>query len=157
MGQAPAIIIIMIVIVIIIHIFLTYTKYGRYIYAVGGNKEAARLSGIPVNRYRIFAGMLSAVFIGLGGVLVASRNMSAQIQGAAGYAMPAISAVFIGRSVAGADKPNAFGTFIGASLVGILENGLIMMSVPYYSLNAVKGVVLAIALASTYYSSKSEG
>jgi len=156
MGQAPAIIIIMIVIVIVVHIFLNYTKYGRYIYAVGGNKEAARLSGIPVYRYRVYAGLLAAVFIGLGGVLVASRNMSAQIQGAAGYAMPAISAVFIGRSVAGAGKPNAFGTFIGASLVGILENGLIMMSVPYYSLNAVKGVVLAIALASTYYSSTSD-
>jgi simple sugar transport system permease protein len=156
MGQAPTIIIIMIVIVALIHVFLTYTKYGRYIYAVGGNKEAARLSGIPVYRYRIYAGLLAAVFVGLGGVLVASRNMSAQIQGAAGYAMPAISAVFIGRSVAGADKPNAFGTFIGASLVGILENGLIMMSVPYYSLNAVKGLVLALALASTYYSSKDE-
>lgn len=153
MGQAPAIIIIMIVVVILVHIFLTYTKYGRYIYAVGGNKEAARLSGIPVYRYRVYAGILAAIFIGLGGVLVASRNMSAQIQGAAGYAMPAISAVFIGRSVAGAGKPNAFGTFVGASLVGILENGLIMMSVPYYSLNAVKGVVLALALASTYYSS----
>ena len=153
MGQAPTIIIIMIVIVVIVHIFLTYTKYGRYIYAVGGNKEAARLSGIPIYRYRVYAGLLAAVFIGLGGILVASRNMSAQIQGAAGYAMPAISAVFIGRSVAGAGKPNAFGTFVGASLVGILENGLIMMSVPYYSLNAVKGVVLALALASTYYSS----
>ena len=66
--------------------------------------------------------------------------MSAQIQGAAGYSMPAISAVFIGRSVAGAEKPNAFGTFIGAALVGVLENGLVMMSVPYYSLNAVKGL-----------------
>ncbi len=156
MGQAPTIIIIMVVIVLIMHIFLSYTKYGRYIYAIGANKEAARLSGIPVNRYRVYAGMLSGIFIGLGGVLVASRNMSAQIQGAAGYGMPAISAVFIGRSVAGAEKPNAFGTFIGASLVGILENGLIMMSVPYYSLNAVKGVVLALALASTYYTSKSD-
>jgi simple sugar transport system permease protein len=68
--------------------------------------------------------------------------------------MPAISAVFIGRSIAGAEKPNAIGTFIGAVLVGILENGLIMMSVPYYSMSAVKGLVLAIALASAYYSSK---
>lgn len=156
LGQAPTIIIIMIVIVVAVHIFLTYTKYGRYIYATGGNKEAARLSGIPVDRYRVFAGLLATVFIALGGILVASRNMSAQIQGAAGYSMPAISAVFIGRSVAGAGKPNAFGTFVGAALVGILENGLIMMSVPYYSLNAVKGIVLALALASTYAGSKEE-
>lgn len=156
MGQAPSIIIIMVVIVVLVHIFLTYTKYGRYMYAVGGNKEAARLSGIPVKRYRLFAGALAAVFIAIGGILVASRNMSAQIQGAAGYSMPAISAVFIGRSVAGAEKPNAFGTFIGAALVGVLENGLVMMSVPYYSLNAVKGIVLAIALASAYYSQKND-
>jgi len=155
-GQAPIIIFIMVTAVVVTHIFLSYTKYGRYIYAVGGNKEAARLSGIPIDRYRVYAGILAAIFIGLGGILVASRNMSAQIQGAAGYSMPAISAVFIGRSVAGAGKPNAFGTFIGACLVGILENGLIMMSVPYYSLNAIKGVVLALALASTYYSSKSD-
>lgn len=153
-GMAPTIIIIMVVVVALVQVFLSYTKYGRYIYAVGSNKEAARLSGIPVNRYRVFAGILAATFVGLAGVLVASRNMSAQIQGAAGYSMPAISAVFIGRSVAGAGKPNAIGTFVGASLVGILENGLIMMSVPYYSLNAVKGVVLALALASTYYGNK---
>ncbi len=154
MGQAPSIIIIMIVVVLVAHIFLTYTKYGRFIYATGENKEAARLSGIPVKRYRLIAGIIATVFVSLGGILVASRNMSAQIQGAAGFSMPAISAVFIGRSIAGAEKPNALGTFIGAALVGILENGLIMMSVPYYSLDAVKGIVLAIALASAYYSSR---
>ncbi|MEA4812251.1 MAG: ABC transporter permease [Anaerolineaceae bacterium] len=154
MGQAPTIIIIMVVVVVLAHIFLTYTKYGRFIYATGENKEAARLSGIPVKRYRLIAGILATCFITLGGILVASRNMSAQIQGAAGFSMPAISAVFIGRSIAGAEKPNAIGTFIGAALVGILENGLIMMSVPYYSLDMVKGIVLAVALASAYSSMK---
>jgi simple sugar transport system permease protein len=154
MGQAPTIIIIMIVVVILAHIFLTYTKYGRFIYACGENNEAARLSGIPVKRYRLITGIIAAVFICLGGLLVASRNMSAQMGGAAGFSMPAISAVFIGRSIAGAEKPNAFGTFIGAALVGILENGLIMMAVPYYSMDGVKGIVLAIALATAYYTSK---
>ena len=154
MGQAPMIIIIMLAVVVVAHIFLTYTKYGRFIYATGENKEAARLSGIPVKRYRLLAGIISTVFIALGGLLVASRNMSAQIKGAAGFSMPAVSAVFIGRSIAGAEKPNAIGTFIGAALVGILENGLIMMSVPYYSMEGVKGLVLAIALASAYYTSR---
>ncbi|MDY6867602.1 MAG: ABC transporter permease [Chloroflexota bacterium] len=154
MGQAPAIIIIMLVVVVIAHIILTYTKFGRFIYATGENKVAAKLSGIPVKRYRLYGGIISVVFIGLAGLMVASRNMSAQMMGANGFSMPAISAVFIGRSVAGAEKPNAIGTFIGATLVGILENGLIMMSVPYYSMNGVKGLVLAIALASAYYSSK---
>ena len=155
-GQAPTIIIIMLACVAIVHIFLNYTKYGRYIYAVGGNKTATRLSGINVKKYRILAGVMAAVFIALAGILVASRNLSAQINGADGYQMPALSAVFIGRSVAGQGKPNAIGTLVGATLVGILENGLIMIGVPYYAMNAVKGAVLALALASAYYSSKED-
>ncbi|MBD5094295.1 MAG: ABC transporter permease [Subdoligranulum sp.] len=155
-GTSPTIIIIMLVCVVIVHLFLTYTKYGRYIYAVGGNKTAAKLSGIPVKKYRFIAGMIAALFIAFTGVLVASRNQSAQIQGAEGYQMYALAAVFIGRSVAGQEKPNAVGTLIGAILVGILDNGLIMVGVPYYSLNAVKGAVLAIALIAAYASTKED-
>ena len=150
-GQAPYIIIIMFVVVIVVHIFLNYTKHGRYLYVVGGNREAARLSGIPVDRYRALAYMLSAFFAALGGIMLASRIGSAQINAGAGYLMPAVAAAFIGLSFAGKGRPNAIGTFVGAVLVGVLENGLVMMSVPYYSLNIVKGSVLALALASTYY------
>lgn len=156
MGTSPTIIIIMLAAVAFVHVFLNYTKYGRYIYAVGGNKIAARLSGIPVRKYRIIAGLIAGTFIALAGILVAARNQSAQINGASSFSMPALSAVFIGRSVAGQGKPNAVGTLIGASLVGVLDNGLVMMSVPYYSLNAIKGLVLAIALASAYYSMKED-
>jgi simple sugar transport system permease protein len=150
-GQSPYIIIIMLVIVMLVHVFLTYTKHGRYLYIVGGNREAARLSGIPVNRYRTLAYFLSTLLAGLGGIMLAARIGSAQINSGAGYLMPAVAAAFIGFSVAGVKKPNAIGTLVGAILVGLLENGLIMMSVPYYSLNIIKGLVLAIALAITYY------
>jgi len=150
-GQSPYIIIIMLVIVLLVHVFLTYTKHGRYLYIVGGNREAARLSGIPVNRYRTLAYFLSALLAGLGGIMLAARIGSAQVNAGAGYLMPAVAAAFIGFSVAGIKKPNALGTLVGAILVGLLENGLIMMSVPYYSLNIIKGLVLAIALAITYY------
>lgn len=156
MGTSPTIIIIMLVAVAFVHVFLNYTKYGRYIYAVGGNKIAAKLSGIPVNKYRIIAGLMAGTFVALAGILVAARNQSAQINGASSFSMPALSAVFIGRSFAGQGKPNAVGTLIGAALVGVLDNGLVMMSVPYYSLNAIKGLVLAIALASAYYSTKED-
>ncbi len=150
-GQSPYIIIIMLVIVMLVHVFLSYTKHGRYLYIVGGNREAARLSGIPVNRYRTLAYFLSALLAGMGGIMLAARIGSAQINAGAGYLMPAVAAAFIGFSVAGVKKPNAIGTLVGAVLVGLLENGLIMMSVPYYSLNIIKGLVLAIALAITYY------
>ena len=153
-GQAPWIILIMLVIVLLVHIFLTYTKHGRYMYAVGGNLEAARLSGIPVEKYRALAYFLSTLFASMGGIMIAARVGSAQINAGAGYLMPAVAAAYIGFSFAGSGKANAIGTLVGALLVGILENGLVMMSVPYYSLDIVKGAVLAIALASTYFRKK---
>jgi simple sugar transport system permease protein len=150
-GETPWIIIIMVVVVLIVHFLLNHTKHGRYMYMIGGNQEAARLSGISVKKYRTLAYVLSTLFSALGGIVVASYVGSAQVNIGTGYLMPAVAAAFIGSSFAGIGKPNAIGTFFGAVLVGILENGLVMLSVPYYSLNAVKGLVLALALATTYY------
>ncbi|MBE3595759.1 MAG: ABC transporter permease [Hydrogenibacillus sp.] len=151
LGQVPAIILIMFAAVIVVHFLLQHTKYGRLMYATGGNMEAARLAGIPVNRYRTLAYVLSSFFAALGGILIAARIGSAQVNAGAGYLMPAVAAAFIGFSFAGQGKPNAIGTFAGAVLIGVLENGLVMMSVPYYSMNIVKGSILALALASTYW------
>ena len=150
-GQTPWIIIIMLVVVAVMHVFLSKTKYGRYMYAVGGNREAAELAGIPVGKYRVLAYVLSAFFSGIAGVMLCSRVGSFQINAGEAYLMPAIAAAFIGESVGGVGKANAIGTFVGAVLIGILENGLIMMSVPYYALNIVKGIVLAFALALTFF------
>lgn len=154
LGQVPWIIIIMVIVVIFVHVFLTYTKHGRYMYVIGGNQEAARLSGIPVNRYKVVAYLLSAFFAAVGGIVLASRVMTAEIGAGTPYLMDAVAAAFIGFSVLGAGKPNAFGTFIGAVLIGILSNGLVMMSVPYYAMDIVKGTVLAFALGLTYYKLK---
>jgi len=150
-GQVPYIILIMAAIVLFAHVFMTYTKHGRFMYIIGGNKEAARLSGIHVNKYKIAAYLLSALFAAIGGIVLASRVMTAEINAGAPYLMDGVAAAFIGFSVMGAGKPNAFGTFIGAVLIGILQNGLVMMSVPYYAMDIVKGSVLALALALTYY------
>lgn len=154
LGKVPWIIIIMLLIVVAVHIFLTYTKHGRYMYVIGGNEEAARLSGIAVNKYKIFAYLLSSLFAGIGGIILASRVMTAEINAGGSYLMDAVAAAFIGLSVLGAGKPNAFGTFVGAALMGILANGLVMMSVPYYAMDIVKGTVFALALAITYYKFK---
>ena len=149
-GRAPLIIIIMLVCVIIAYIFLEHTKHGRYMYAIGGNREAAKLSGIDVKAYRYLAGMITAVFITIGGILVASRGSSAQVGNSDGYFMQVLAAVFVGRTVGGAEKPNAIGTLVGAMLVSTLENGLTIMAVSYYILPAVKGAVLALALIAAY-------
>ena len=153
-GRAPWIIIIMLVCVGVAHVFLTYTKHGRFLYAMGGNREAAKLSGINVKKYRYLAGMITAVFIAIAGILVSSRGSSAQVMCCDNYLMPSLAAVFVGRTGGGAEKPNALGTLIGAALVSTLENGLTILAVPYYVLPAVKGAVLALALIAAYASKK---
>ena len=123
---------------------------------MGGNKEAAKLSGIDVKKYRYLAGMITAVFIAIGGILVASRGSSAQVMCCDNYLMPSLAAVFVGRTVGGAEKPNALGTMIGAMLVSTLENGLTICAVPFYVLPAVKGAVLALALIAAYASKRED-
>jgi len=155
-GRAPWIIIIMLFCVLAAYVFLEYTKHGRFIYAMGGNRQAAKLSGINVKGYRYLAGMITAVFIAVGGILVASRGSSAQVMGADNFLMQSLAAVFVGRSVGGAEKPNALGTLVGAMLVSTLENGLTIMAVSYYVLPAVKGAVLALALIAAYAGKKEQ-
>lgn len=150
LGKEPWCIIIMLFCVAFVFVFLNYTRYGRCLYAIGGNRSAAELSGIPVKKYRFLAGMISAVIIAIGAIVVCSRNSAAQISGCDNYLMPSLAAVFIGRSVGGAEKPNALGTMIGAALVAVLENGLTQIGVVYYVLPAVKGGVLALALIAAY-------
>jgi Ribose/xylose/arabinose/galactoside ABC-type transport systems, permease components len=151
LGRVPWIIVIMLIVVLAVHLFLNYTKYGRYMYMIGGNPEAAKLSGIPVNRYRLLAYVISALLAGLGGIVLGARVGNAEVNAGAPYLMEAVAAAFIGFSVLGSGKPNALGTFAGAVLIGVLSNGLIMLSVPYYAMDIVKGGVLAAALAITYF------
>ncbi|KKO54108.1 ABC transporter permease [Paenibacillus sp. DMB20] len=153
-GQVPWIIVFMLLVVAAVHLFLTYTKHGRYMYMIGGNREAAELSGIAVGRYRLAAYLISALFAAVGGIILGARVMNAEVNAGGPYLMDAVAAAFIGYSVFGAGKPNALGTFVGAVLIGILQNGLIMLSVPYYAMDIVKGSVLALALAVTYYKKK---
>lgn len=80
-GQAPWIILIMFACVLLAHVFLQHTKHGTFLYAIGSNKTAASLSGIPVGRYRFLAGMITAVFIAVGAMVVCPRNTAAQLCG----------------------------------------------------------------------------
>lgn len=155
-GRSPYIIIIMLACVLVAFLFLNYTKHGRFLYAMGGNKQAAKLSGINIKAYRYLAGMITAVFIAIGGIMVSSRGSSAQVMCCDNYLMQALAAVFVGRSVGGMEKPNALGTLVGSMLVSTLENGLTICAVPYYILPAVKGLVLALALIAAYAGKKEQ-
>jgi simple sugar transport system permease protein len=146
----PFPVILMLLAVIAVHLFLNYTRWGRQMYITGGNKEAARLSGIRVNRVRLLAYVLSGAFAGVAGILFTSRVGSGQIDAGAPLLMEAVAAVFVGFSVLGAGKPNVIGTFFGAVLIGVLLNGLTMLNMPYYAFDIVKGCVLILALAITF-------
>lgn len=155
LGQVPSIILIMGAAVLLVQGFLTFTRPGRSLHAVGGNLEAARLAGIPVNRYRTVAYLASALLSAVGGILLASRIGSSQVGAGGGYLMDAVAAAWIGLSFGGGGKPNALGTLVGAVIIGVLQNGLVMLSVPYYSMDILKGGVLAAALAVTYFRKRS--
>lgn len=150
LGQVPAIIIVMLVVALLVQLFFTFTRHGRALYVVGGNLEAARLSGIRTGLYRTMAYIFSAGLAALGGVLLAARVGSSQVNAGSAYLMDAVAAAFIGFSLAGSGKANAFGALTGAVLIGVLQNGLVMMSVPYYAMDIIKGAVLVLALAITY-------
>jgi simple sugar transport system permease protein len=150
LGQVPVIVLIMLAVTIVVQLYLSLTKHGRRMYAIGGNPEAARLAGIHTARYRILAYIFSSLLAGLGGILLASRIGSSQVNAGGGYLMDAVAAAYIGFSLAGSGKPNALGTLVGAVILGVLQNGLVMLSVPYYAMDIIKGLVLAAALAVTY-------
>ncbi|AJJ19319.1 ABC transporter permease [Yersinia intermedia] len=154
LGQVPVIVLIMLAVTIVVQLYLSLTKHGRRMYAIGGNPEAARLAGIRTVRYRVLAYVLSSLLAALGGILLASRIGSSQVSAGGGYLMDAVAAAYIGFSLAGSGKPNAFGTLIGAVILGVLQNGLVMLSVPYYAMDIIKGLVLAMALALTYIHQK---
>ncbi len=84
-GKVPWIIVIMLIVVLAVHLFLTYTKHGRYMYMIGGNPEAAKLSGIAVGKYRLAAYLISALFAGIGGIVLGARVMNAEVNAGAPY------------------------------------------------------------------------
>ena len=139
LGQVPVIVLIMLAVTIVVQLYLSLTKHGRRMYAIGGNPEAARLAGIRTVRYRVLAYVLSSLLAALGGILLASGIGSSQVNAGGGYLMDAVAAAYIGFSLAGSGKPNAFGTLIGAVILGVLQNGLVMLSVPYYAMDIIKG------------------
>lgn len=146
----PISVIVMLALALLITVFLTFTRFGRIMYAIGSNERAARLAGAPVEAYRIAAYMISGVFASVGGVLLAARVGRGDVSSGNSLLLDAVAAALIGFAVFGAGKPNAIGTAIGALFVGLLLNGLTMMNAPYYAQDFIKGAVLVAALMFTF-------
>ncbi|MFC4811649.1 ABC transporter permease [Paenibacillus sp. GCM10023250] len=146
----PFPVVLMIIAVVAAHLFFKYTRLGRQMIMMGGNEEAARLSGLRVKRVRTYAYVASGVLAAIGGILFAARVGNGQVDAGSPMLMEAVAAVFVGYSVFGAGRPNIIGTFFGAILIGVLVNGMTMLNVEYYTTDIIKGAVLVLALAVTF-------
>jgi simple sugar transport system permease protein len=146
----PVPVLITALIALAVWLFLERTRIGRLFYAIGGNEQAARLAGAPVQRFKLLAYVLSSLLASLGGLLLAARLGRGDVSSGNGLVLDALGAALIGFAVLGAKKPNAFGTLIGALLVASLLNGLTMLNAPYYAQDFVKGLVLVLALMFTF-------
>lgn len=133
----------------VLWLLLEHTQLGRHLYAIGGNMEASRLSGIAVKRYAPFALAVCAACAGLGGLMAAAVLGAGRPQGVGDtYLLNAFAAVFIGASSLRPGKFHILGTLIGVLLIGVINNGLSVMGVPTYWQYIVQGVLLVIALFS---------
>jgi ribose transport system permease protein len=121
---------------------LSKTVIGRYTFAIGSNEEAARLSGINTDAWKIAVYTMSGAFIGLGGVVMASRVASAQPSLGAGYEMDAIAAAVIGGASLSGGEGSILGTIIGAFIITVLTNGLRILSVPQEWQMVVTGLIV---------------
>lgn len=138
--------IIMIIIYVVAFILLKHTKFGRYVYAVGGNKEAARLAGIDTNRTIVLVYIISGMLASLCGLLLASRMNSGQPNAGLMYELDVIAAVVVGGTSLFGGRGSIVGTFIGAMLIGILRNGLNLLNVGSYVQMVVLGVVMLLTV-----------
>lgn len=146
LGPIPVPIIMMVIAGVVCWFILERTVLGRSMYAIGGNIEAARLSGLPVKRIQISVFALSGLFAGLAGMVMAGRLESAQPQAGAGYELDAIAAVVIGGASLAGGSGKATGTLVGAILLAVIRNGLNLLNVSSFWQQIVIGLVIAFAV-----------
>jgi len=130
----------------VLYVILKFTSFGRHVYALGGNEEATRLSGINTNRVKILVYSISGLMASLSGIILTSRLNSAQPTAGTSYELDAIAAVVLGGTSLSGGKGWIVGTLIGAMIIGILDNGLNLLNVSSFYQQVVKGGVILLAV-----------
>jgi len=128
------------------YFLLRYTALGRAIYAVGGNEEAARLSGIPIVGVKLFTYGYSGLAAALGGLVLTGRLNSAQPTAGSGFELDAIAAAVVGGASLSGGRGGVIGSFLGAAIIGVLNNGMNLLNVSAFYQQIVKGAVILGAL-----------
>ncbi|MGM0420494.1 MAG: ABC transporter permease [Bacillota bacterium] len=145
-GRIPVPVIIFLVIIAAGYFILTRTTFGRYVYAVGGNRQAARLAGINTDRIKIMVYVISGFLAALSGIILTSRLNSAQPTAGVGYELDVIAMVVLGGTSLVGGKGSVTGTLVGALIIGVLNNSLNLLGVASFYQEVAKGVVILIAV-----------
>ncbi len=143
----PVLTVILVIVAIFVHILMSYTDFGRAIYAIGGNATAARLAGINVARVRVLMYVLSGGIAGLAGVLLTARTTSGNPINGTGLELQAITAVFLGGAATAGGKGTVFGTFLAVILVGALNNGMNLLGFNTFTQRVALGLLLIASVA----------
>ncbi len=141
-GFIPNPIVITFIVFFAAHFILTRTAFGLYVYAIGGNEEATRLSGIDVSKYKTYVYIISGVCAAIGGIILNARLNSAEPIAGSGYELNAIAASVIGGCTLSGGEGTVFGTIIGAIIMGMLQNILNLLNIQAYYQQLVIGLVI---------------
>jgi inositol transport system permease protein len=142
----PVPILILALVAIVAHVMLNNTRFGRHIYALGGNEQAARISGINISRVKIGVYTIAGLLAGLSGLVLSSRIGSGQPGLGLGYELDAIASAVIGGTSLSGGIGTIWGTIVGALIIGVLNNGLDLLNVSAYWQTIVKGSIIVIAV-----------
>ena len=146
-GVVPVPVVIMLVMMVVFSTIMRRTRFGRHVYATGGNETAARLSGVATNRVKLLVYMLSGVIAAVAGVISFSRYLSAEPASGFGSELDVIAAAAIGGASLAGGVGSVEGAIIGAALAGIIANGVVLMNVNTYAQQAITGAVILIAVS----------
>jgi ribose transport system permease protein len=146
LGGVPIFILYCVVLYLVAWVFLTRCRGGRYIYAIGGNRDSARLSGMNVRFNETIAYTICGITAGLGGILLTARLNYATPTAGSGFEMDAIAAAVIGGTSLSGGQGNVLMALLGAMLIGMLKNGLTLLNVSSYLQQMVIGVVIVLAV-----------
>ncbi|MRH41460.1 ribose ABC transporter permease [Aquibacillus halophilus] len=156
-GVFPTPVLYMIIIIVLAYLIMNKTKLGRYMYAVGGNSEAAKFSGIDIKKIKLFAYTFSGLMAGIAGIVLSSRMFSGQPTSGDMAELDAIAAVVLGGTSMTGGSGRIGGTVIGALIIGVLSNGLNLMGVSSFWQYVVKGVVILVAVYADVIKKKRDG
>lgn len=147
LGWVPAPVLIMLVFTVIFSVVMSYTTFGRHVYATGGNEHAAWISGVNTARTKFIVYTLSGAIAAVAGIIAFSRFQSAEPASGFGVELDVIAAAAIGGASLAGGIGSVQGTVIGAALTGIIANGVVLMNINTYAQQAITGAVILIAVS----------